>query len=328
LNPTNPASPSAAADERGAVMPRRWTLHGLNNGLIFGATCRGVSVLPRQVSYAIGDAGTWIAWRLMQQTRQALADNLRAVFPDEPLEGLERRARLTLRSYARDVIDFLRALDMTTDRARPMFHYEREHADLFADLLGRGRGIIVVTGHFGNWEIGGVAMSRIFKLPLTVMAMAEASDEVNEIRRRIRDSLGVETLEVRRSLDTALQIRKRLSENRVVAMLMDRHLGRDRVQVQFFGRPAWFLRTPALMAYLSGAPLVPCFIERMHDTIFSVTNTEPIYVDARASRDEAIQRATQRFADQLEHRIRQQPQYWYHFYRYWDAQRDAYHALT
>ncbi len=303
-------------------MPRRWTLHGLNNGLVFGATCRGVRVLPRRVSYAIGDACTWVAGRIMRETRGALVDNLRAVFPDERLGDLERRARMTLRSYARDVIDFLRALQLPIERAEPMFHYGPEHARLFNDLLGKGRGIIAVTGHYGNWELGGVAMSRIFKLPLTVVAMAEANNGVNAIRRTIRDNLGVETLEVRRSLDTALQLRKRLADNRVVAMLMDRHLGRDRVQVNFLGRPTWFLRTPALMAYLSGAPLVPCFIERIEGTRFSITNTAPIYVDAREQRDAAIQRATQLFADQLELRIRRQPQYWYHFYRYWDAQHD------
>ena len=85
---------------------------------------------------------------------------------------------------------------------------------------------------------------------------------MNRLRREIRDRLGVDTIEVRQSLDTALQIRRRLADNRVVAMLMDRHLGRDRVAVQFLGRAAWFLKTPALMGFMTGAPLVPCFIER------------------------------------------------------------------
>src|SRR5262245_60799812 len=79
---TSPPAP-ALAGERGHAVPKRWTLHGLNNGVIFGATCRGVSVLPRQMSYAIGDAATWIAWRTMAHTRAALVDNLSAVFPNE-----------------------------------------------------------------------------------------------------------------------------------------------------------------------------------------------------------------------------------------------------
>jgi KDO2-lipid IV(A) lauroyltransferase len=300
----------------------------LNNGVIFGATCRCVSVLPRQMSYAIGDAATWIAWRTMAQTRAALVDNLSAVFPNESTHALEQRARQTLGAYARDVVDFLRALRMPAAQAQAMFYYEPEHRRLFDELRSRGRGIIVACGHYGNWELGGVAMRRIFHLPLTVVAMAESSDQVNQIRRDIRDALGVETLEVRQSLDTALQIRKRLSDNGIVALLMDRHLGRDRVQVDFFGRPTWFLRTPAVMALMTGAPLVPCFIERIGDARFQVSNSEPIYVTREVGRDNAIQWATQKFANQLEARIRRQPHYWYHFYRYWDAQYDEYAQLA
>ena len=319
---------AAPASDRAAVEPRRWTLHGLNNGLIFGATCRGVALLPRRVSYAIGDVGTWIAWRVMRETRAAIAHNLQAVFPDASPQVLESRARLTLAAYARDVIDFLRALRLPSAGARALFDYAPEHARLFERLLAQGRGIILLSGHYGNWELGGVAMRRVFNLPLTVVAMAEASDEVNRLRRDMRDALGIDTVEVRRSLDTALQIRKRLADNRIVALLMDRHLGRDRVQVNFLGRPTWFLRTPALMAFLSGAPLVPCFIERIDRTRFNISPGEPIFVRTDAPRDQAIQEAAQQFADQLAVRIRRNPEYWYHFYRYWDAQHDSYDQLA
>jgi KDO2-lipid IV(A) lauroyltransferase len=300
----------------------------LNNGVIFAATCRGVSLLPRRVSYAIGDVGTWIAWHVMRRTRAALADNLRAIFPDDAPHVLEGRARLTLRSYARDVIAFLRALSLSPAEARALFDYQPEHVELFERLLAQGRGILLVTGHYGNWELGGVALRRIFDLPLTVVAMAEASEDVNRQRRDIREKLGIDTVEVRRSLDTALQIRKRLAENRIVALLMDRHFGRDRVQVNFLGRPTWFLRTPVLMAFLSGAPLVPCFIERIDRARFNVSPGEPIVVATDVTRDEAIQQAAQQFAAQLEVRILRHPHYWYHFYRYWDAQRDSYDQLA
>jgi lauroyl/myristoyl acyltransferase len=326
LNAPDPSThhiPAASPSDREKPASRRWTLHGLNNSLIFGATCRSVAVLPKNVSYAIGDMGTWLAWRLMRRTREAIADNLRAIFPDESPIALERKALLTLRAYARDVIDFLAALDLSPGDTNALFIYRPEHAELFEKLMAKGQGIVLVSGHYGNWELGSVAMRRVFHLPLTIVAMAEESDGVNQLRRDIRDRLGADTVEVRKSLDTALQIRKRLADNRTVALLMDRHLGRDRVEVRFLDRRAWFLKTPALMAFLSGAPLVPCFIERAEDGRFSVSPGEPIFVAADAPRDLAIQRAAQQFADQLEVRIRRQPQYWYQFYRYWDAQADS-----
>ncbi len=264
----------------------------------------------------------------MPSTTRAVIDNLRAIFPDEPAPSLSRRARQTLRCYARDAIDFLRALELSAEDARALFVYEPEDADVFRQALGRGRGAILLTGHYGNWELGGVAMSRVFNLPLTVVAMAEASEDVNRQRRRIRDAMGVDTIEVRQALDTALQIRKRLAENQIVALLMDRHLGRDRVAVTFLGRRAWFLRTPAQMAHLSGAALIPCFIERTDAGRFSVRPGTPIVVNPALPRDEALAEATQEFARQLEARVRRHPEYWYHFYRYWDAQDDAYDRLT
>jgi KDO2-lipid IV(A) lauroyltransferase len=319
--PGGPDRPPTPTSERQAGRtPRRWTLHGLNNGSIFRATRRGVSVLPRRVSYGVGDAGTWLAWRLMRSTRRAIADNLRPLFPNESQRQREYRALQTLRAYARDVIDFLRALDVPAREAGQLFSHHPDDGRRMNALLAQGKGVILITGHFGNWEIGSVFLRRLFKLPLTIVAMAEADEDVNRIRREIRDSLDVATIEVGRAFDTALQIRKRLSENHMVAMLVDRHVGPDRVEVSLFGRRAWFLRSPALMAYLTGAPIVPCFITRLAPARFQVEMGVPIPVPAETPRDIAVQQVAQGFADQLAARIQAAPQYWYHFYPYWQAQ--------
>jgi KDO2-lipid IV(A) lauroyltransferase len=310
-----------------APVPRRWTLHGLNNGLIFGATWQGVRALPRPVSYGIGHVGTWIAWRSMRETRRAIASNLSAIFPDESASALERRALDTLRSYARDTIDFLRALARPPVDPAALFVLGEEYRVLIAELAALGRGVILVTGHYGNWEVGSLLIRRAFGMPLTIVAMPEPSAHVNRIRRQLRDSVGAETLEVRQSFNTALQIRRRLADNHMVAMLVDRHYGRDRVPVTLFGRHAWFLRTPLLMGHATGAPIVPCFIERLGPGLFRPQPASPIFVDTHRPRDEALQSAAQQVADVLAARIRQHPELWYHFYRYWDAQSDTYSGL-
>jgi len=317
-----PASIPAPGDgtSRRDVIRRRWTLHGLNNGAIFSATYRGVGLLPRRVSYGIGHAGTWIAWRAMHETRAAIADNLRALFPGESERSLQARARATLAAYANDVIDFIRSLHAAGEELESLFDYTAADAQLILDLMAKGQGLILVTGHYGNWEAGGIFIRRIVKVPMTIVAMTEPNPTVNRIRRDIRGLVGADTIEVGQSLDTALQIRRRLASNGMVAMLMDRHLGRDRVDVGFLGRRALFLRTPALMAFMTGAPLLPCFIERLRPGRFAVRAGVPIIVNRDRPREEAIQAAAQDFADQLSARVRTHPEYWYHFYRYWDAQ--------
>ncbi|MCA1585969.1 MAG: MMPL family transporter [Acidobacteria bacterium] len=308
--------------------PRRWTLHGLNNGLIFGLTVRGVRILPRAFSYGLGHLGAWIAWRLMPGTNAAVAHNLRPLYPDRSEGALRAQALKTYRNYTRDTVDFLRALSASDAEVAGTFALVAESARLFDDLMARGRGAILVTGHYGNWEIGGILMSRVAHLPLTVVAMAESDPEVNRLRHDIRRRLGVDTLEVRQALDTALHIRRLLGEGRFVALLIDRHLGKDRVLVRFLGRPVWFLRTPALMGYLTGAPLVACFLERQGAGRFTAVPSAPIEVDRTLPRDEAIAAATQKIAEALEARVRTRPDLWYQFYRYWDAQRDDYEGLA
>jgi lauroyl/myristoyl acyltransferase len=317
---------SPSRDE--TVAPRKWTLHGLNNGTIFTATYHGVRTLPRAVSYAIGRAGTWLAWRSMTKTREAVADNLAAVFPHEDRATLERRALLTLRCYAQDVIDFLRALGDADGDPREIFDLSDEHRDMFRSLLARGKGIILVSGHYGNWEVGSMLIRSALDLPLTIVAMAEPNPIVNRIRLDIRQKLGAETIEVRQSFETALQIRRCLADNGIVAMLVDRHFGKDRMPVTLFGRSAWLLRTPLLMAHASGAPLLPCSIERVGPGRFRARPGQPIFIATDVPREEALARGAQQVADAIEARVREHPEYWYHFYRYWDAQRDEYDGLA
>jgi KDO2-lipid IV(A) lauroyltransferase len=317
------SEPQATAE----TLPKRWTLHGLNNSLIFGLTVRGVRVLPRVVSYALGHAGTWLAWRLMRETNAAVASNLAAVMPDTSEADLRRAALQTYRQYAHDTIDFLRALSASPDEVQRTFALRDEDRRLFESVLAEGRGALLVSGHHGNWEIGGLLMSQVVRLPLTVLAMIGPDPEVHQLRRDIRARMGIDTLEVRQSLDTALQIRRLLAENRFVAILIDRYMGRDRVPVTFFGRRAWFLQTPALLAYLTGAPIVACFLERDGPGHFRTQAFGPIRVDRSLPRNAAVEQATQQIAAVLETRVRENPHAWYQFYRYWDAQENGYEGL-
>ncbi|PYR14041.1 MAG: hypothetical protein DMG00_05050 [Acidobacteria bacterium] len=293
----------------------RWHAGVLNNGVVFGATYYGVTHLPRACSYAIGHVGTWLAYRLMQDGTQAVVDNLRAIRPQAGERELRYLALLTYRSYARDTIDFIRSLEMDRARLAPMM--ASFDAAALDDLLAQGRGVLLVGGHFGNWELGGVALRLLHGYALTVIGKAEASPIVGAFRRRMRDSFGIETLEIGQMLETALRIRGLLSANRIVAMLLDRHIGRDCVEVTFFGRSTAFLRTPAMIGYLSGAPLLPAFMIRRPDGRFDGLFGEPIRVDASQSTEKAVHAATQTFARQLEHHIRERPHLWYQFYPYW-----------
>jgi KDO2-lipid IV(A) lauroyltransferase len=300
-----------------------WARHVLNTGVIFALTYRLVTSLPRWACYGLARFFTWLAYRLMPRVTNGLVANFRPIFPDASEAELRRLALKTYRTYAKDVVDFIRGLSLEPMEARKLFgHYVRDGKSLIDRLLAEKKGVILLSGHFGNWEIGSV-MLRAYDYPLTVIAMHEASAEANTLRRDFRDRLGVDTLEVRQSMDTALQIRRRLAENRVIAMLVDRHVDRDRIAVTLFGRQAFFLRTPLLMGYFTGAPLLPCAIVRQGDNQFDVIPGDPIFVSREGPREAALAAGAQAFATQLEGLIRKYPHCWYQFYDYWESQASA-----
>jgi lauroyl/myristoyl acyltransferase len=291
----------------------RWHLHSLNNGFIFTLACRAVRRLPRPVSYGIGHVCTGLACRVMREGTAALVGNFRTAFPDRDEASLAALALQTYRSYARDTIDFIRSLSMTRARLAPLLQGENR----FAPVLAQGTGALLVTGHFGNWELGGVMLRVLLGYPVTAVGMPEPDTTVTRLRRDLRAGVGIDTLEVRQATDTALQIRRRLAANGIVAMLADRHLPRDQVEVRFFDRPARFLRTPALMSYLTGAPLVPSFVVRDPGGHFTAVTGDPIRVSRDGDRDLNVQRAMQAFAAVLEAEVRVRPHLWYQFYPYW-----------
>lgn len=295
--------------------PVRWVTHRLNGTVIVGGSYLGSRYAPLPLSWPVAHAGAWLVSHGMASVRDALVDNLRVVFPHETDSQLRRRAYRTCHTYTDDWMDFMRALSWSREKVLERFSYER--ADRLTDALSLGRGAILVTGHFGNWEAGAVLMKAL-GVPLSIVAMPEPDPYVNAIRHRVRGELGADTIEVRQSLDTALQIRRRLAEGHTVAMLMDRHVDRDKVPVTMFGRRTHFLGAPALLAYLTGAPLVPIFLVREGRGRFRARPQDPIVVDRTGDRDAQVQRTAQRVATLIEREIAARPECWYQFYRYWD----------
>jgi lauroyl/myristoyl acyltransferase len=291
----------------------RWHLHGLNTGTILGLTRWGVRHLPRRLTQALGHVGTWLAFHLAKQATAALMDNFRVVVPEAGERDLRALALRTYRSYAREAIDFFGSLSMS----RPELSSLLSPQGAFAHPRSDGNGLLLVTGHIGNFELAAVILRVLFDYPLTAVVLPERDPTVNELRRQIRTSFGLECLEVGEAFDTALRIRRLLAEDRVVVFLSDRPLGRDRIEVEFFGRPTGFLRSPALMGYLTGAPLVPVFILRQADGRYGGVALDPIRVARAGDRDRNVQAAMQAFASVLEVQVRAHPYRWYQFYPYW-----------
>ncbi len=186
-----------------------------------------------------------------------------------------------------------------------------EHLNAAAKRPG---GVLLLTAHFGNWELLGLA-HRLSGLPLTVIVRPLDSALLNRLAVRLRARTGTELIAKRLALRPALRALRR---GRMVGILLDQNASRDEgVFVPFFGRPASTSRSLALLSVRTGTPIVPVFIHRERDGRHRIVVEPALAKPASNSLDAAIAELTAECARRTEAAIRRWPEQWFWLHRRW-----------
>jgi len=294
-----------------------WVDHQLNTGRVFSLAEKICTTTPRGLLYRVVDLVMLWASQALKGPRDAIRTNLVVVRPDLGKRELHRLARRTFRNYGRCVADFLRYSNRPD---MPIEHLFSRVDDLAptVSLLDQGKGLILAAAHMGNWELGGLVFSR-FGYTINALAIAEDDPAVEQIRLDKRTHRGVRTLYVGQDLGTMFKIRDVLARNEVVALLADRCHGRDRIEVEFFGRPTEMMRSPALVSRFADTPIVPCAILMDGAGRYQSLAAEPLMPsDGSVSDEECARETTQSLARVFEGWISDHPDQWFNFFPYWD----------
>jgi len=181
----------------------------------------------------------------------------------------------------------------------------------------QGRGAIVVTGHLGHWELGGLMLAR-HGLPLTVITLEEPSSELTRWREACRRQLGIKTITVGPGHPFAfVEMIQTLRRNEFLAMLVDRPYAGTGTPVDFFGHQTEFSTAPALLHQHTGAAVLPAFVLQdgrggyltvAEPLIPMITDPEP---------PTALAANTQRIATMFEGIIRRHPEQWFNYVPIW-----------
>jgi len=175
----------------------------------------------------------------------------------------------------------------------------------------RGRGLILLTGHFGPFELMGARLGRLNPVDFVVKPMSNPRVEARVARNR--EACGVGTIPIGASVRGAMRA---LRAGRWVAMLADQDARRHGVFVPFMGRPASTPAGPARLSIATGAPIVMGFVERRHDGRLDLEVLPPMTArDPRAP--DAVTELTARHTAALEARVRRRPEQWFWLHRRW-----------
>jgi len=175
----------------------------------------------------------------------------------------------------------------------------------------RGRGVILLTGHFGPFELLGARLSRLNPVDFVVKPLSNPL--VEAMLEAVRESCGVGTIPLGASLRGALRA---LRAGRWVAMLADQDARRHGVFVPFMGRPASTPVGPARLSIATGAPIVMGFAERRDDGRLDLEVLPPMTAADPAAPDAALE-LTARHTAALEARVRRRPELWFWLHRRW-----------
>lgn len=199
--------------------------------------------------------------------------------------------------------------------------------DDLAAALGDGRGAVVVTGHFGNWDIAAKRLHE-YGRPINVVMAREVNASTHEYVRQARERVGVRVIYSDASVFSSLNMIRALQRNEVVAIQLDRALGAGGTRlVPFFGAPAPFPSGPFVLARLARAPLIPVFIPRLGTRHYAIRVCGRFQL-AREARDSgALDRVMTDVVGAFEAVVREFPRQWFQFTPFW-PERPAGSALA
>ena len=280
-----------------------------------------IQALPPAVSFKLAEFLARVAYRVDRRHREVAADNLRHAFPElaaDPAE-LDRLVRATYRHFLRMVVEIAllpRKMHPTTWRK----YLTMYPAVRFVEPMLSDRPLLIVTGHFGNWEMAGFMLGAN---GFRTYAIARTLDNphLERFLKRFRQATGQEIIAKNDDFD---RLTAALKGSAKVATLADQDAGGRGVFVDFFGRPASTHKAVALMAIEFGARLAVIGVPRVAEPMFYAVVCEDL-IDPReyAERPDAVRAITERYTAALERMIRRHPEQYFWLHRRWKSQPKA-----
>ena len=264
-----------------------------------------VNRLPLEASYALAIFLSDLHYFFSFRDRRQVRDNLKKILP--PTEDLRRATREVFRNFGKYLTEFLRMGKMVEKDflARKI---KIQNAGRIQALLKEGKGIIIVTAHIGNWELGAVLLT-VLGFPLMAVALPHKERPVNELFNNQRKLPGMEVIPTSGAIKKCLE---GLRDNKMIAIVGDRDFSFKGVGevMDFLGHKALIPKGAGIFALKTGAPIVPTFLIREEDDTFTLHIEEPIFPpspEADVSEHEAILGIMREYVAVIEKQIRRYP---------------------
>ena len=314
----NYGAPRVACAPRAADVLGRHRIASIALSLTHDRISASAVALAQSAPIAVPLSGR-LLYHLLPLRRAIVLENLKRVYGDKLADAdIVALAQAHYAHLWRLAGEFLRFRWLSAEKKSALVRVE--NLDAFIAAFRQGKGLLVLTGHFGNWEVATIA--GIANYP-------EVRGRFHFVRRAIKprwlDALvtrrfekgGFGVIGKRGSLD---QILDRLAAGDVIVFPFDQHAGPpDGIAVDFFGHPAWTFKSLAIIAMATGAPVMPATSWREPDGRHVLRFSEPLAPVESDDSNEAIRLNTRAYNSALERLILARPEQWYWVHRRWKS---------
>ena len=279
-----------------------------------------VRALNKILAFVPISASLWLGRRLgtaaffFNKKRRLVAyANLKAAFAKE--KSPQELRCITKRVYQNMVQTLMEVLNLTKVNKKYYDKYiEIVNLERLRNAAKSGRGTVLLTAHFGDWEMSSLT-SSVIGFPILVLVREQKMKRLNELLNRLRESNGCKV--IRKGMDVK-NILKALRGKNIVGILSDQDAGRNGVFVDFFGRPTSYHSGPFEMAKHTDSLILPNLIVRTGGPYHKLYLEE--YIDFRENNSpDAIKENIQRFAKLLESYVRKYPDQWLWLHKRWKS---------
>ena len=270
-----------------------------------------IALLPEKLAYKLADYVSDRIYKKNGKGIKRLRGNYGQVMPEYSTEKLEELTKLGMRSYIRYWFDTFRLSRWSKNRIISTTKVIREN--LLRDPIQSKQGCIVALPHAGNWDH---AAAYFCSTGITLTAVVEKLKPEAIFKKFLahRESIGIEAISHKEK--TIPILANRLQDGKLIALVADRDMSRNGIEVNFFGKIAKMPSGPAILAIKTGAPLITAYVRYTPDGI-EIIFDETIKLTNSGTEEEQIKIITQSIADNFAKRIKEYPVDWHMLQRIW-----------
>jgi KDO2-lipid IV(A) lauroyltransferase len=286
----------------------------------------GITKIPRHLIINSGKLLGLLFYSLAIPHRRLVRRNLQFCYPEWSAKEIRELSRRIFMNFGITLVEMLQCTFMSHEEVLNALRVEGE--ENFNKAFKSNRGIVIVSAHMGNWEVG-LHITNYYGKPMLGVAAKTRYGWADILLSRSRNRLGNTIIDKKGALP---KITEGLRRGEVIGMLIDQSRRKHGVEVTFFGRKATASPAAALLALRCNSLVLPAFCVRRSDGQLTIQVKTPFELTRTGDLRSDIQSNTQRMIDVVEEMVRTYPDQWFwllkpwkvhypNLYSEWDARR-------